>query len=468
MDVVAEDVVQLLLQHLRLAAFFEAAPRLKAVCIHGTGTDLVPLESAAARGVMVANLPGANAQSVAEYCVMAMLMLARNIVEITAAMRTRPWDEARRGGLKAAELEGTTVGVIGVGEIGRRVAKICRQGFGMRVLGTQRRMDRLPEGVEPASLEALLGQSDYVIVACPLNRDTRHLLNAGTLALMKRSAWLVNVGRGPVIDEAALISSLRERRIAGAMLDVYESYQITPGHPLFDATVDLLRDRHGGILKQGAVLLDPRPIADRLRVLVCLMSEIVDERIDQGGTRRVASADLRFVEVDAEGVVRDAGAAPHLDYRPLRDSEYAVVAPLVGEPWIRDATDRAEGYAVEQLLPRHMARVRRDREQLVVRRRTAIDERLTAELLRLDDQIAHLRRQAGEGRQPKMNVDRTIRSVKRHIGSDWKTGDIDGKTYSAQEISARVLQKLKRDAEAYLGEEIVDAVITVPAYFEYS
>lgn len=213
---------------------FRAAPRLKAVCIHGTGTDLVPLESAAAHGVVVANLPGANAQSVAEYCVMAMLMLARNIVQITAAMRTRPWDEARRGGLKADELEGAAVGVIGVGEIGRRVAKICRQGFGMRVLGTQRRMDRLPEFVEPASLESLLRQSDYVIVACPLNRDTRHLLNARTLALMKRTAWLVNVGRGPVIDEAALISALGERRIAGAMLDVYESYQIMPGHPLFD------------------------------------------------------------------------------------------------------------------------------------------------------------------------------------------------------------------------------------------
>jgi D-3-phosphoglycerate dehydrogenase len=215
------------------ADIFEVAPRLKAVCIHGTGTDLVPLESAAAHGVVVAILPGANAQSVAEYCVMAMLMLARNIMEITAAIRTRPWDEARRGGLKAAELEGASVGVIGVGEIGRRVAKICRQGFGMRVLGTQRRMDRLPDGVEPASLEALLGQSDYVIVACPLNRDTRHLLNARTLALMKRTAWLVNVGRGPVIDEAALIAALRDRRIAGAMLDVYESYQITPGHPLF-------------------------------------------------------------------------------------------------------------------------------------------------------------------------------------------------------------------------------------------
>ncbi|HWA36851.1 MAG TPA: NAD(P)-dependent oxidoreductase [Burkholderiales bacterium] len=212
---------------------FEAAPRLKAVCIHGTGTDLVPLASATAHGVMVANVPGANAQSVAEYCVMGMLMLARNVVAITADMRSRPWDEARMGAMKAAELQHTTVGVVGMGEIGQRVAKICRRGFDMRVLGTQRRLDRMGPDAEPAALETLLRQSDYVIIACPLTQDTRHLINARTLGLMKPTAWLVNVGRGAVIREEDLIQALQARRIAGAMLDVYESYQIRQGHPLF-------------------------------------------------------------------------------------------------------------------------------------------------------------------------------------------------------------------------------------------
>lgn len=212
---------------------FEAAPRLKAVAIHGTGTDLVPLENANRHGVMVANLPGVNAQTVAEYCVMAMLMLARNIVAITAAMRTQPWDEARKGAAKAEELEGTTVGIIGVGAIGARVAKICRRGFGMRVLGNQRRMAGLPPDVEGAPLERLLQESDYAVIACPLNKDTRHLINARTLGLMKKTAWIVNVGRGAVIDERSLIEALREKRIAGAMLDVYEHYRIAPGHELF-------------------------------------------------------------------------------------------------------------------------------------------------------------------------------------------------------------------------------------------
>lgn len=212
---------------------FAVAPRLKAVCVHGTGTDLVPLASATERGVMVANLPGANAQSVAEYCVLAMLMLARNIMWITSSMRTKPWDEARKGAAPALELQGATVGIIGVGEIGKRVARICGSGFGMRVLGHQRRLDALPAGVEGVSLEELLRQSDYVVIAAPLNKDTHHLINPKTLGWMKKTAWIVNVGRGAVIDEASLVNALKEKRIAGAMLDVYEQYRIGHDHELF-------------------------------------------------------------------------------------------------------------------------------------------------------------------------------------------------------------------------------------------
>jgi D-3-phosphoglycerate dehydrogenase len=212
---------------------FEVAPRLKAVCVHGTGTDLVPLASATERGVLVANLPGANAQSVAEYCVLAMLMLARNIVWITSAMRTKPWDEARKGAAPALELQGATVGIIGVGEIGKRVARICRQGFGMNVLGFQRNLDRIPADAEASDLENLLKKSDYVVIAAPLNPATHHLINPKTLGWMKRTAWIVNVGRGAVIDESSLVSVLKEKRIAGAMLDVYEQYRIGHDHELF-------------------------------------------------------------------------------------------------------------------------------------------------------------------------------------------------------------------------------------------
>lgn len=246
---------------------FEVAPRLKAVCVHGTGTDLVPLASATQRGVMVANLPGANAQSVAEYCVLAMLMLARNVMWITSAMRTRPWDEARKGAAPALELQGATVGIVGVGEIGKRVARICRQGFGMTVLGFQRNLSRLPPEAQPSGLEDLLRKSDYVVIAAPLNKDTHHLFNTRTLALMKKTAWIVNVGRGAVIDESALVEFLREKRIAGAMLDVYEQYRIGPGHALFSLDNVILTPHLAGGTVQSRSRASVAAAREMLRML---------------------------------------------------------------------------------------------------------------------------------------------------------------------------------------------------------
>ena len=246
---------------------FEAAPRLRAVTIHGTGTDLVPLASANAKGVLVANLPGENAQSVAEYCVLAMLMLARDIAAITAAMHTRPWDEARRLAASAREIAGLTVGIVGVGEIGRRVAQICARGFGMRVLGNQRRMDRLPPEAQGADLDPLIAQSDFVVLACPLTRETHHLFNAARLGAMKSSAWLINVGRGPVIDEAALIAALGKKRIAGAMLDVYEHYRIEAGHPLLALDNVLLTPHLAGSTRESRARASVRAADETLRML---------------------------------------------------------------------------------------------------------------------------------------------------------------------------------------------------------
>jgi D-3-phosphoglycerate dehydrogenase len=246
---------------------FDAAPRVRAVTIHGTGIDLVPLASANARGVLVANLPGCNAQSVAEYCVLAMLMLARNIAAINAAMHARPWDEARRLAAPAREITGLTVGVVGVGEIGRRVAQICARGFGMRVLGNQRRLDRLPPEAQGTDLDELVAQSEFIVVACPLNPQTHHLFDAARLGAMKSSAWLINVGRGPVIDEQALIEALRARRIAGAMLDVYEHYRIEAGHPLLALDNVLLTPHLAGSTRESRARASVRAADETLRML---------------------------------------------------------------------------------------------------------------------------------------------------------------------------------------------------------
>lgn len=211
---------------------FDVAPRIRAVAIHGSGLDLVPIASATAHGVMVANQPGGNAQSVAEYCLMAIMLLARNFRPIDLSLRSEAWDTARALAEPAVEVGGKTLGIVGVGHIGARLARMCRDGLSMRVLGHQRRLDRLPEGVGPASLETLLAESDFVVLTCPLTPETRHLINASRLLTMKRTAFLVNVGRGPVIDETALVEALRKNTIAGAMLDVYEHYRLDADNPL--------------------------------------------------------------------------------------------------------------------------------------------------------------------------------------------------------------------------------------------
>ena len=246
---------------------FEAAPRVRAVSIHGTGTDLVPLASANQHAVAVSNQPGGNAQSVAEYCAMAVLMLARNALSITRALRSEPWDQVRALGAQAREVEGLTAGIVGVGEIGRRLAVILHRGFGMRVLGNQRRLDRLPPEAQPAPLDALVAQADFVVIACPLTRETHHLFNRARIAAMKPTAWLINVGRGPVVEEDALIEALGARRIAGAMLDVFEHYRLEPGHPLFALDNVVLTPHLAGVTRESRGRVSVRVAEDTLRML---------------------------------------------------------------------------------------------------------------------------------------------------------------------------------------------------------
>lgn len=246
---------------------FEAGSKLKGVVIHGTGTDLVPLASATEHGVAVANLPGINAQSVAEYCAMAMLMLARRINLIVDSLKNRSWDEARPLGSEAREIAGMTLGIVGVGQIGTRLARIAHHGLNMRVLGHQRRIEELPAEARPASLDDLLRESDFVVLACPLTPQTRYLMNPRTLALMKPSAWLINIGRGAVVQEEALISSLKQKQIAGAMLDVYEHYRLPPGHPLFSFDNVILTPHLAAVTKESRGRASVAAAHEMLRIL---------------------------------------------------------------------------------------------------------------------------------------------------------------------------------------------------------
>ena len=137
----------------------------------------------------------------------------------------------------------------------------------MRVLGHQRRLDRLPAEAQAADLDALVGASDFVVVTCPLTKETLHLFNRERFARMKSSAWLINVGRGPVVEEAALIEALKEKRIAGVMLDVYEHYRLEPGHPLLALDNVILTPHLSGMTTESRARMGVSAAEEMLRML---------------------------------------------------------------------------------------------------------------------------------------------------------------------------------------------------------
>ena len=228
------------------ADLFERPHRLRGVIRNGTGLDLIPVAAATAQGIPVANVPGANAQSVAEFCVASFLQLARRHGAMHAALTAGDWSAARAMAPATFELSGKTVGIIGTGAIGQKVAQICRNGFGMRALGYHPNPARVPDFIEAVDLESLLRESDFVSLNCPLNDSTRHLINAARLKTMKRSAYIVNAARGEVTDEAALAAALRDGRIAGAAVDVYSQQPASRDHPLLalGAEVNLILTPH--------------------------------------------------------------------------------------------------------------------------------------------------------------------------------------------------------------------------------
>ncbi|HYC45139.1 MAG TPA: hydroxyacid dehydrogenase [Burkholderiales bacterium] len=246
---------------------FDHAHRLCGVVRHGVGMDMIPVEAATAHGIPVANVPGVNAEAVAEYCVSGMLLVVRRMHLIDRDLRATDWDESRRIADRATELAGRTVGVIGVGSVGTRIAEICHRGFCMRVLGHQRRLDALPAFVEGVSLDALLGESDFVVLACPLTDETRNLIDAQRLARMKPGACLINVARGPIVDEEALVRALREQRLGGAVLDVFANQPLPRDHPLLGMDNVILTPHAAGITTESMRQMSESAARDLLRII---------------------------------------------------------------------------------------------------------------------------------------------------------------------------------------------------------
>ena len=202
---------------------------LKLVTTIYAGTDAFPLAEMKARGTRLTNGVGINANAVAEYAVMGMLALAKDFPAIVRAQDRGEWLRDAPG---KVELQDTAALIIGYGAIGRRIDALL-DGFGVRVTGVRRSGG---EGtLRPDQWRAVLGDYDWVIVAAPATPETAHLIGAAELAAMKRSAYLVNIARGSLVDQDALLAALRDGTIAGAHLDVTDPEPLPPGHPLWSA-----------------------------------------------------------------------------------------------------------------------------------------------------------------------------------------------------------------------------------------
>lgn len=218
----------------RVTAASVARPdrRVRIVSRHGVGYDAVDVPALAARGVLATNTPVAVRRPVAVAALTFVLALAGRLVEKDRLTRSGRWNE--RNGFMGLGLTTRTLGVIGAGGIGRELLALARP-FGWKLLAADPYVDAATIGAlgaERVPLETLLARSDFVVATVLLNDATRHLMNAARFALMKRSAFFVNLSRGPIADERALIAALRDGTIAGAGLDVFEQEPIAPDNPL--------------------------------------------------------------------------------------------------------------------------------------------------------------------------------------------------------------------------------------------
>jgi glycerate dehydrogenase len=212
------------------AATIAALPELKAIGVLATGYNIVDIAAARARGIPVMNIPTYGTTSVAQHAFALLLELTQHTGHHGQTVRDGRWSQSLDfcyWDTPLVELHGLILGIVGAGRIGQAVGRVGAA-FGMNVMTTDQ-----PEG--RAGLEKLLREADVVSLHCPLSRETHHLINQETLAMMKPTAFLINTSRGPLIDDMALAEALNAGKLAGAGLDVLSVEPPPPDHPLYTA-----------------------------------------------------------------------------------------------------------------------------------------------------------------------------------------------------------------------------------------
>jgi D-3-phosphoglycerate dehydrogenase / 2-oxoglutarate reductase len=254
----------------------EAAQRLRVIGRAGIGVDNIDVEAATRRGIAVMNTPGGNNVTTAEHAISMMLAAARSIPQATASMKAGKWE---KGKLIGSEICGKVLGIIGMGNIGRLVADRA-QGLKMKVIAydpflTEEKAQQL--GVDLVALDALLPRADFVSIHTPLLPETRHLIDAAALAKMKPTARLINCARGGIVDEAALAEALRNKRLAGAALDVFEQEPPPPDHPLLQLDTLICTPHLGAATAEAQVAVS---VAIAEQIVQFLVSNVIHSAVN--------------------------------------------------------------------------------------------------------------------------------------------------------------------------------------------
>ena len=243
----------------------QGLPRLRFLVRYGVGVDGIDVAAATERGIPVANVPDYGTDEVANHAVALLLALARKISRLDRQTRAGRWNVFEVQPVH--RLAGRTVGIVGCGRIGSRVARKLG-GFDVRLLAHDPYISGFPPGVTPARLEHLLAESDYVTLHCPLTAETRHLIDAAALARMKPGAVLINTARGGIVDTEALIAALEGGRLAGVGLDVTEQEPLDPGSPLLRLEQVIVTPHAAWYSEEGRSDLKRRVAEEVVRVLV--------------------------------------------------------------------------------------------------------------------------------------------------------------------------------------------------------
>ncbi len=267
------DVVALARQHNPVAIIvrysgvnaeaMDAAPALRVISKHGSGTDTIDKAAAAERGIAVTAAVGANAAAVAEQALALLLACAKSVVQLNQRMHDGHWDKATH---KSLELGGRTVGLVGLGAIGLRFAKMA-DAMGMRVIGFDPFAKNLPGYVTAVDLETIWREADAISLHCPLTPENKGLLNAQTLARCKPGVIVVNTARGGLIDEPALLAAVQSGQVRMAGLDSFAVEPMTVPHIFHGQPGFILSPHIGGVTSDAYVNMGVAAAQNTLAVL---------------------------------------------------------------------------------------------------------------------------------------------------------------------------------------------------------